>query len=349
MPDGTPIKRIDAVLSEEEHIAYPNGKLTICAPWSGQGETFYEGDWPQPMRSFPYLVWQPYASPFKQIGPSDVDLNWTMTLVKNGTTRRWYEQLQESRGFMALPNRGLKDLNDEPFNYVDANGFVAKYDNESVMNGCRYVEGPQPSPQLERFIQYADGALRSNEGTSDMSVSGNPDQLKGVAVGAMERAVQTGNVAVDDHMASWQIELGLFLSITHDIQRARWTEKRWVRYLGPQGRDAWMRLRGADIPAADIVITTKPTLDQLHADQLDSVMKLVNLAQTNPAAAKVAARHMDIDPDDLNDILASVQPPMPPPMGPQVGGPPGPGGPPGTPPPPPAPAYPGPTPAMQPA
>jgi len=347
LDDGTPIKRIDAILDEEERIAYPNGKLTICAPWSGEGVTFYEGDWPQPMRSFPYLVWQPYPSPFEQVGPSDVEMNWTMTLVKNATVRRWYEQLRESRGIMMLPGKGLKDLNDEQFVYSDANGFVALYDTAMPPGSVNYVPGPEPSAQLERFISFADSNLRSHEGSGDMSLSGDPAQLKGVNNGTVERALQTGNVSVDDHIASFQYELGMFLSVLHDIQRTRWTEARWVRYIGPQGSEAWQRLRGADIPAADIVITTKPTLEALSAERLDSVMKLSQLAQANPAAAKVAARHMDVDPDDLNEILAAVPPPMPP------GPPPGPPGPPGEPPmgppPPPVPGPPGPMPEMIPA
>ena len=341
LSDGTPIKRIDAILDEEERLAYPNGKLTICAPWSGDGVVFYEGDWPQPMRSFPYLVWQPYASPFKQIGPSDVDMNWTMTLVKNATVRRWYEQLRESRGIMLLPGKGLRDVNDEPFLYADANGFVAIYDTQMPPGSVQHVPGPEPSAQLERFIAWSDANLRSHEGSGDVSIGGTADQLKGVAVGAVERAVQTGNVSVDDHISSWQMELGMFLSILHDIQRARWTEARWVRYIGPEGSEAWQRLRGSDIPQADISITTKPTLESLSAERLDSIMKLTQLATQNPAAAKVAARHMDVDPDDLNDIIAAA----PPLMGPPPGPPPGPMGPP----PPPAPGPQGPTPDMIPA
>jgi len=343
LSDGTPIKRIDAVLDEEERLAYPNGKLTICAPWSGEGREFYSGDWPQPMRTFPYLVWQPYSSPFKQISTSDVDLNWTMTLVKNATVRRWYEQLQESRGIMLIPGKGLKDANDEQFVYSDANGFVALYDTAMPPGSVNYVPGPEPSPQLERFISWTENNLRSQEGSGDVSLSGDPTQLKGVNNGALDKAIQTGNAAVDDHISSWQMELGLFLSVLHDIQRARWTEARWVRYIGPQGKDAWQRLRGADIPAADILITSKPSLDALQADRLDSVMKLSQMAAQNPAAAKVAARYMDIDPDDLNEIIQSAIPPPPPP-GPPSGPmpPPPPNGPP-------APAPQGPPPEMIPA
>ena len=336
--DGTPIKRIDALLDEEERLAYPNGKLTICAPWSGQGRVFYEGDWPQRMRTIPYLVWQPYANPFRQIGTSDVDLNWTMTLVKNATWRRWYEQLQESRGMLLLPGKGLKDLNDEPFVYSDANGFVALYDTAMPPQNIQMVAGPQPSPQLERFLAMVEGNLRSQEGSSDIANTGNPDELKGITATTMERAVQSGNVPMDDFVSSWQGELGLFLSVLHDIQRARWTEARWIRYIGGQGTEAWIRMRGADIPAADILITAKPTLDSLRSERLDSVLKLAQLAAQNPAAAKVAARQMDVDPDDLNDILSAAVPPVP------TGGPtpPGPMGPP----PPSAPVPPGPSPEM---
>lgn len=97
-----------------------------------------------------------------------------------------------------------------------------------------------------------------------------------------------------------------------------------------------MQLRGSQIPAADILITTKPNLDALHGERLDSVLKLSQLAAENAAAAKVAARHMDVDPDDLNEILAAASAP---PMGAPVTPPPGP-------PPPPVPGPQGPTPEM---
>ena len=323
---GTTLKRIDAMMTEEERLAYPNGKLTISAPFSHEGAELFAGNWPQRMRTFPYLVWQPYANPFKAIGPSDVDLNWTMTLVKNGTIRRWYEQLHESRGIVMLPEDGLFDAYGEPFMYTDANGIAAFYGKGFPPQGVQIIRGPEPSTQLERFYQVVDANLRGNEGTGDVSSLGNAEQLKGVAVGAIERSVQTGNIAVDDHVATWQIEFGLWLSVIHDIQRARWSEERWVRYLGADGGDAYQAMRGDDIPAADIIITARPTLDAFNAEKLGGLMQFAQIAQTNPAVAKIAARYMDLDPSDLEDMLSATTPQGLPPTGAQAGMPPGPQG-----------------------
>ena len=310
LEDGTTLKRVTRQATDEQRVAYPTGKLTIVAVHSkGEPEELYAGPWPQRMRFFPYMVWQPYASPFDQISTSDVEQGWTMELVKNGTTRTWYEQIRASRGIMQLPSRDLEDYSGEPFTYTDANGIQAFYRGESPKQ-ISYIPGPQPSPQIPAFLNYIANDIRQNEGTGDVSLSGNPEQLKGVAVGAIQQATATGNVAIDDHIATFQIAEAVLMTVWHDIQRARWSLPRWVRYLGRDGADAYARLQNTDIPAADILITTRPTLDQLSAEQLNGIKELAAIAQQNPALAAIVARKANLDPEDVAEILKAAQPPM---------------------------------------
>lgn len=307
LEDGTVLKRVDVEITDEARFGYPSGELIIAAPFSGgDGVLLYRGPWPQRMRFFPYFVWQPYGSPFEQIGTSDVALNWTMTLVQNGTLRTWYEQLRASRGIMVLPERGLVDTAGDPFTYTDANGVQAFY-RDAAPPRVDYIAGPQPSPQIPGFLAYVGGELRSQEGSGDLQISGGAEQLKGIAVGTIEQAAATGNVSIDDHIASFQIEEAVFMNVWHDIQRARWTLERWVRYLGPDGADAFMRMKGSDIPAADIVITTRPTLDQLNAEAIRGAVELAKLARESPALAKIVARRANMDPEDVAQILGEAE------------------------------------------
>lgn len=323
MHDGTPLKRVDDVPSEEERLSYPSGKLTIVAPYSEDALELYSGPWPQPMRTFPYPVWQPYASPFNQIGTSDVALNWTLTLVKNGTMRRWYEQLHESRGIVLLPEQGLNDAYGEPFMYTDASGVQAFYGRGFPPDGVQVIAGPQPSPSLESFYRLADSAQRGQEGSGDVSTTGDTQDLKGVAVGAIERTVASGNLSVDDHISTWQDTVSILACLIHDIQRARWSEPMLVRFIGPEGRDMFLRMKGDDIPASDIIVSARPTMDQFNADYMDSLQKFAGIAQQNIGIAKVAARRMNLDPEDIDEIMKAATPPPPP-----AGAPPGGGGPP---------------------
>lgn len=306
LDDGTPLKRVDAVPSNEGALDYPQGLLTIVAPYAGaEPVELYRGPWPQKMRFFPYVVWQPYGSPFEQIGTSDVALNWTMVLAKNGTVRTWYEQLRASRGVMMLPERGLNDYVGEPFTYSDANGIQAFY--TGAPPDIRYIQGPQPNPQIAGFLQYMGQELRAQEGTGDMALGGDVNNLKGINVGTIEQAAATGNVSVDDHIRSWQIEEAVGFNVLHDIQRARWTQERWVRYLGPEGVDAYERMQGMDIPAADIMISEKASLSALDADAIRAAMQLAELAQKSPALSRVVARRMGMDPEDVAEILGEAE------------------------------------------
>lgn len=305
LDDGTVLKRVDVAVTDEGRLGYPDGELIIAAPFSGaEGVLLYRGPWPQKMRFYPYVVWQPYGSPFEQISTSDVALNWTMTLVQNGTMRSWYEQIRAAKGIMVLPEVGISDYAGEPFTYTDANGVQAFY--RGAPPTINYIPGPQPSNQIQSFLTYVGQELRAQEGSGDLTVAGGADQLKGIAVGTVEQAAKSGNVAIDDHIASFQMEEAVGLNVWHDIQRARWTQERWVRYLGPDGVDAFMRMRGADIPAADIVITTRPTLDSLNAEAIRGAVELATLAQQSPALARIVARRASMDPEDVAEILGEA-------------------------------------------
>jgi hypothetical protein len=299
-----PLHLITHEVLQEESLAYPDGRLVIVAPYCNV--VLYDGPWPYACRSFPAMQFKCYEHPRDPVGLSDTALDKHVQIVSNALMRRAYDSIMAAPNIILMPQGGgLKNSNQEPFQLTDEPWQVAYFEDSSGQMGQNiqhFQANPIPN-SLFSFYGLVQQSFRADIGTAEVSTGGTSEGLKGVPVGTVKSFVESGNIPTDHHIRRLREELSIFFSVVHDMQRATWTAAKWVRIKGPDGLMSAKRMRGANLPGADIVVSAEPELKALDKATLETVQFWVK----ELGASETSAELLHIPPTIARKMKAEVE------------------------------------------
>lgn len=322
--------RIDGEAETETVVAYPNGKLTVFAPYAGVKKPLYEGDWPVPCRSYPIFELVRNRHPFKPFGASVADLNWWNQTYTDMMMRLIGERAIQSAPFWVAPVDGLVDAVGNPWRFTTDNGWAMFYEGPS-MPQVQLTEGVGIPAAFSQAYQQARSALVSHTGIADMGME--PGQSRNIPASSVAMQVQQQEIPQAHYLRRFQREKSRFLGIFWDYLRAVDKEERPVRMRVAQ-QDVVRTMRPADFPNFEFYLTAAPDVTEKDKARAQWFQELLALAmQYPPEIMELYAQVNRVPPSlvrKLNEALNqakqnATQQPMPPgPPQPAPGMPPGP-------------------------
>lgn len=279
---------IGAERIEQDVLARRKGKrFEVIAPL--QGLAVRDGDWPQDMRGFPYMMLSRFEHPRERCGVSDTYLDSSLQVMSNALHQRAYDQVTSGPNVMAVVGAQPKDAAGEDFQFTDEPVQVAYFEDPSTR--LEHFNFGDFSPALGNLVQLIQNSFRSDIGTAEIGLS--PNQSKDIPVGTINRIVESGSIPTDHFIQRVRRALAPFVGVISDIQRERWTDQRWLRYQGPDGLMRAKQIRGASIPNADFVFQTDPSLKRMDDAQQKALQWWYSLP---PPLREVAAPKLGIPP-----------------------------------------------------
>ncbi len=296
---GQPLQRIDYEVPAKEVLAYPNGRLTIVAPFSDV--TLYDGKWPWKIRSVPYFVFKGYEHSRDVIGPSDTSVDWSFQTISNALLRMAYEQMATNRDVTIVsgdPEKTLVDAAGEPWVFSDQPGGVAFYNGTLPLSQAVFhSQGSGIPPGWNLLFSSVQSMFMRDMGTADIALG--QQNTKDIPVGTLQALQQQGEIPVRHAKERMWDELSVFLGVVLDILRANWTEERMVRLRGQDGAWAFRALKGMDIPNADVIVSAAPATRDVHPEQIAALNQVLTAP---PPYRKVLAKAVHMDPADLAQV-----------------------------------------------
>lgn len=281
--------RADFVEEEQSFLRYPEGRLVIVCPELEL--VLYNDKWPVDLRSFPYMLLRAYYHPEDLYGQSDTSLLWSMVVIQNAVLRAGWEQMVRNADIIMTPLDGLVDADGNPFMFTDEQGSIAYFKDPMSAQSTQHFQGSGLSQGWGQFLMALQNAFKPNMGFNDVGLSG--PQLANATMGAVETAVQQGEIPVDDHIDELNEEQSMFLGVVLDYIIGTWSVERWIRYAGFDGIQKVKRIMGSDLPYADVEVSVQPKLDPVNAEQIKSFQLWL---QFDPPARMVMARLLNIPP-----------------------------------------------------
>jgi hypothetical protein len=282
----------------DTYLKYPNGRLLIVAPH--QRRKFYDDRWPEKTRSFPFFQFRAYEDPEEYNGLSDAVLHGNNQVILNSLRRMGYEQMRTSKSIVIIAGgadgKGLLDSRGRPYIMSDENGCVAYAQGPTVSGMVQHVQGQGLPAQWTPYYNAILASFQATQGTSDLGLT--PTASKDIAASTVEQLTALGEIPVADHRDVFNEEAGVFLGCALDIWVERATTARAMRYLGPDGAMVVRRLKGADIPNVDVLVTAQPQLRASHAEQFRT---FVQWATLTPPLRRLAAKRLNMSISEVQE------------------------------------------------
>lgn len=297
-----PLMRIDAHEVVEEMLAYPDGRLTVIAPDCGADREIYSGKWPFKCRSYPYYHIQRYRHPMKTTGPSIASQNWWNQLALDLHFRIGLEREVQSSAYWLLPEVGLNDDVGERFEMSDAQGNQMYYEGETPPD-VRLIEGTGVPREWNVMHQALLSGLVSHQGIADLGFG--PSQSRDIAARSLEVQVEQQEIPTAHFQRRHQRELSRLLGIYFDAIRDTYPDERVVRLRGEDGMDVVRKLRAADLPNFDFVVTSAPSFTGLDEKKAKGVELLIRTMKEDPWAIDVVADVHKVAPSVVRQFKAA--------------------------------------------
>lgn len=299
-----PVHRIDAEEIVDEIRAYPDGRLTIVSVESGVDKPVYEGKWPFRCRSYPYFHLQRYRHPLKTVGPSIASQHWWNQLALDIHFRMALEREVHSQPYWMLPADGLNDAFGERFEMSEENGQHMFYDGESPPS-VQLIEGTGIPNSWNVLHNAMSAGLVSHNGIADVGLG--PTQSRDIAARSLELQVQQQEIPIAHFQRRYQRELGRLLGCYFDAIQDTYPDERVLRLKGKDGADAVKRLRAADLPNFDFVVSAAPDFTGLDQQKSEGFEYLRKVAMETPHFLDVAAKVHKVPPSLVREMRAAVK------------------------------------------
>lgn len=317
---GEVTSRIDGLEETETVLAYPDGKLSVWAPWTGTEKPLYEGPWPVPCRSYPFFEIVRHRHPFKPYGPSLADLNWWNQTFTDMVMRLIGERMIQSAPFWVAPLDGLEDAAGEPWRFSTDNGWAAFYSG-SARPDIHMLEGVGVPPAFSSVYTMARNALVSHTGIADFGM--DPQASRNIPATSAALQVQQQEIPQAHYLRRFQREKARFVGILWDYLRHIDQRERPMRYRNQQGQEVVEKMRPADFPNFEFNLTTTPDFSAMDKAKQEGLQTLLGIGQQfGPDAVDLFAQVYKLPPSYTSRVKrllpAPVQPDpnMPPPENP---------------------------------
>jgi len=314
------LARVDGEELRKELLAYPEGRLTIIAPYSGLRIPLYDDSWPMKLRSFPAMFLSRFRHPFKMFGPSLADLNWWNQIATDMLMRLSIERLLNTAPVWVSPLDGLEDANGNRFEFSDENGWNAYYTGDSLPPIQQIGGDPGIPAAWSQSYQFARAALTSHTGIADFSME--PGQSRDIAASSVSQQIQQEEVPQAHFRRRYQRQRGLLVGVLYDMIRATYPPERVLRLRGADGRDYLRQMAASDMPNYDFRFDSSPDLKPQDELARGATEMLLATMETRPWAVDLVAQANHFSPSIVRkakqafeqfqqQMAAQVQPPMP--------------------------------------
>lgn len=254
---------------------FPMGRvLEVVFPL--QNKCVQRGGWPtgpngEQLRMPPYVLLRRTESPNEFCGLSDTAVDAPMQTLSNQLMERVRRQLQGPSNVIGITG-SPEDAESNPWQPTDDPIQFAYFPSDPMgPSNIRLISLSDVSPSLFNAIQMVQEQFRADLGTFELSAQSAGD-VKGVAVGTVEQAAQSGAVPTDHFIRNGQLVFSHAYGIISDWCRIGWTQKRWVRYRGAMGPQDYKLISGADIPNVDFVFHADKDQEFADREQFNNAM-----------------------------------------------------------------------------
>lgn len=278
--------------------SYPQGRMTIVAPFQPELETLWDNDWPCEWPSFPFFFFGSYTDPTEYLPQSDASVHRTAAMMSNAMQRLTYEQGMQSKAYWRIPRTGLTNSRRQPFTFSPEDGNVM-YD-ESAMGAMQMTHYP-PSPINTSILSLYDriqGQFKASDGTSDISLDST--QTRDIPVGTIKALTASGNVPLKEHGEMlYDCESFGFGALAETLRVCAASGMDVRHFDRATGKPRFKKVYGAFMPRSEVVVSAGPTLDQTDSENLDTYEKL---RATPPPYRRGMARFGKVDQEVLQQL-----------------------------------------------
>jgi hypothetical protein len=199
------------------------------------------------------------------------------------------------------PMGGLLNSKGEPFEFTDAPGQIAYFNDPLAANLTQHFQGSGLPAAWGTLAMAIENKFRANVGTSDVATA--PERTRDIPVGTIQTMVQQGEIPVEDHISVLMEDEGIFLGCVLDaIVGGAWPAEKWIRTLGPTGVYAMQAVRATDLPQVDVFVTGTPRIHNLRSEDFQLFLQWLQLG-SDPAAQVIAAEYLNISPTTIQKYM----------------------------------------------
>lgn len=271
---GRPMKAITHTMVEDEVVAFPDGRLVICAPYCDDLE-LYDGEWPYVSERglVPAMQFKCYEHPRDPIGLSETTMDQHVQIVSNALYRRAFDSIMAAPNVVVMPGSAIKDSRGQAFQFTDEPWQIAYYDDPGGLQGqgIKHFQANPVPPGVFQFAAMIQQNFRADIGTAEISSGIGAQDVKDVPVGTVKAFVESGSIPTDHKIRRLRRELSIFFAAIHDMQRSCYTTARWVRIRGADGQMVAQRMRGASLPSVDITVTAQPEFKAMSTEEIHTL------------------------------------------------------------------------------
>jgi Zn finger protein HypA/HybF involved in hydrogenase expression len=299
-PDcGMPTQKALTEPISAEVEAYRKGhRCRVVAPYDGR--EFWNDRWDYDTRGFTTLVFQPYNHPINPIAHSDTYYYRSLACVSDAMLRLGYEQMRKAHGIILAPQDSLYDAYGEPFPFSEHRD-VAYYDTDFLTPGAiQWFQPPGLNAAWSTYFQTVQGVFAASKGSGDPGLT--TGQSKDIAVGTIEKLVETGSVATNRKKRRFQRFKSLVLTRAYEIMHSTMTTEKAVRVLGQSGGYAMQMIRASGLPGYDVVVTAEPQIAKMEMEKVQGLTQV--LSAPNPFVRRILARALKVPPTWIAELEA---------------------------------------------
>lgn len=295
--------RIDQMDSVEVMYAYPNGRKTIIAPYSGCDEILCEKSWGK-IRSYPFAIFRRFLHPFKPYGPDLTTLNYRNQQATDFLMTQALTRLASSAPKWFLPDGNIvvNSVGDRA-EMTDEEGDVLYWTTESRPD-VQMIEGVGIPAAWSAVVNFARNALTGPMGMADFGLS--PGQSRNIPAASVGMQIQQQEIPIEHYKRSVRRELGLFFGVVYDLIRQTYPAEKLAR-LNLGGEDVVQALDAADLPNYDFVLMAAPDMKAIDQTKAQAMQTLIQAAQNQPEWVDEIATSMGFPPSVLARVKRKMQ------------------------------------------
>lgn len=277
---GQVATRIDGTQRVDKILEYPDGRLSVIAPY-GQNDGFvYEGDWEVPTPNYPIVFLSRFRHPTRPYGPSLADLNWNQ-IALDMVMRTALERMMVSASYWMLPADTLEDAWGQPWQFSDENGFSMYYRGTAAPS-VQLLEGTGIPNSWGAIYSQARNALVDKTGIADFGMG--PDQSRNIPASSAALQVQQQEIPTNHYKHIAQKSKGWAYELTYRYMQAVFPDERTARVKDTNGIDRVQNVRPSALPEYQFYCADAPNFRSIQQEEANAFNMVRELIKSDPWA-----------------------------------------------------------------
>jgi hypothetical protein len=308
--EGLPGAMMDRIEVEPDFEFQPKRsqrlRRVILAPCSPGAGFLRDGEWPNGLTNFPYMMHVSDPFPLEPSGNSQTSLNMDLQSLKNESVRAGFEQMDRNRDLLLVKEDALWDANHEPFEYGSGD-FVAYVSDYESLRGIQHFQGSGLNPAFGMWMDRMDGELGRFRGTGQFNI--NAQSMKGTPVGTIARSQESGDVPLDEQISILREDEEQFFNRWLEMYVAYADTDRWVEVDGINGARAMRLFNGTKMPPLRLRLHAQADMNAVDAQGIE---RLVSLAGKPASVVRYAGKRANLPHNVIEDLIRETALPAPP-------------------------------------